>query len=46
MEFVLGVVTFILGSVLVAVCLVAIPGPPGEGGAAAAAPPAHGHGSH
>lgn len=41
MEFVIDVVTFILASALVAVCLLAIPGPPREG---EAAPTAHGHG--
>jgi hypothetical protein len=41
MSFVTGLVVFILGSVLVAVCLGAIPGPEG------AAPPAEdGHGHH
>jgi hypothetical protein len=42
MAFLMGVVAFILGSALVAVCLVAIPGPDGE----KPAPPAHGHGGH
>lgn len=41
MAFVFGVVTFVLASVLVAVCLVAIPGPGGE-----APPQAPGHGGH
>jgi hypothetical protein len=40
MAFLFGVVTFILGTVLVAVCLVAIPGPEGE---EREAPAAHGH---
>lgn len=39
MPFGLGVLFFVLGSVLVAVCLVAIPGPPGE----APGPFGHGH---
>jgi hypothetical protein len=39
MSFVFGVVAFVLGSALVAVCLFAIPGPEGE-----APPEAHGHG--
>ena len=41
MSFVMGFVAFVLGSVLVGVCLEAIPGPGGEG---ASAPPDHGHG--
>jgi hypothetical protein len=41
MSFLTGLVIFILGSVLVAVCLVAIPG-----GGAAAAPGEGGHGHH
>ncbi len=40
MAFLMGVVAFILGTVLVAVCLVAIPGPEEE------QPPAQGHGGH
>ncbi len=40
MSFALGVVLFLLGTALVALCLAAIPGPPG--GAAPAHPP-HGH---
>ena len=43
MEFLFGVVAFILGTVLVAVCLVAIPGPEGEEREASAA---HGGGHH
>jgi hypothetical protein len=43
MEFLFGFVAFVLGSVLVAVCLVAIPGPEGE---EREAPAAHGHGGH
>ena len=43
MAFLMGVVAFLLGTVLVAVCLVAIPGPGGE---EEAAPPSHGHGGH
>ena len=47
MNFVLNLVTFILGSALVAVCLVAIPGPPREEGAAAHDHGhGHGHGGH
>ncbi|HWG79891.1 MAG TPA: hypothetical protein VN681_08965 [Stellaceae bacterium] len=42
MSFIVGLVLFVLGSVLVAVCLVAIPGPAG----AAAAQQAHGHDDH
>lgn len=42
MAFLMGVVTFILGTVLIAVCLVAIPGTEEE----PSAPPAHGHGGH
>ncbi|HUC64817.1 MAG TPA: hypothetical protein VMA53_05285 [Stellaceae bacterium] len=44
MEFLFGLVTFILGTVLVAVCLVAIPGPEGE--EREAAPTAHGGHGH
>ncbi|HET7594105.1 MAG TPA: hypothetical protein VFK49_01565 [Stellaceae bacterium] len=45
MSFILGLVLFILGSALVALCLVAIPGP---AGAAPAHPPQghDGHGAH
>jgi len=39
MSFTLGVILFILGSALIALCLAAIPGPPG----AAPAQPGHGH---
>ena len=42
MSFIVGLILFILGSVLVAVCLVAIPGP----GSAAAAQQGHGHDAH
>jgi hypothetical protein len=42
MTFVVGVISFILGSALVAVCLLAIPGP----GGAADQPEASGHGGH
>jgi hypothetical protein len=42
MAFLMGLVAFILGTVLLAVCLVAIPGPDGE----KPAPPAPGHGGH
>jgi hypothetical protein len=46
MEFALGVVLYLLGSGLVALCLVAIPGPPQEG-APGAQPSAHHHpGAH
>jgi hypothetical protein len=44
MSFGVGVLVYIAGTVLVAVCLTAIPGPGGEGGAAGAA--GHGHGGH
>jgi hypothetical protein len=43
MAFLMGLLIFILGSVLVAVCLVAIPGP--DGGAPRETQP-HGHGGH
>jgi len=48
MAFVFGVVSFVLGAALVAVCLFAIPGPPTEGGGepADAAGHGHGHGGH
>jgi hypothetical protein len=39
MDAVLGAVLFILGGGLVGLCLIAIPGPGGEG----APPPSHGH---
>jgi len=39
MDAVLGLVLFILGSGLVGLCLLAIPGPGSEG----APPPSHGH---
>ncbi|HXZ02790.1 MAG TPA: hypothetical protein VEI03_22565 [Stellaceae bacterium] len=42
MAFLMGVVAFILGTLLVAVCLVAIPGAEGD----RPPPPAHGHGGH
>jgi hypothetical protein len=41
MDAVLGVVLFIIGSGLVGLCLLAIPGPGGE--AAPPPPPSHGH---
>jgi hypothetical protein len=44
MAFVFGVVSFILGTALVAVCLVAIPGPGGAAGEPEAG--GHGHGGH
>jgi hypothetical protein len=44
MEFLAGVVLFIAGSIAVAVCLTAIPGPAGAAGASP--PAAHGHGAH
>lgn len=44
MEFVFGVVSFVLGTVLVAICLVAIPGPTAV--EQSGAPPSHGHGGH
>jgi hypothetical protein len=44
MDFALGVILFILGSGLVALCLEAIPGP--AGGKDGHAPPSHGHGGH
>ncbi len=45
MTFLLGLVLFILGSVLVALCLTAIPGPAGTE-AAAHAPHGHDHAHH
>ena len=42
MSFTLGVILFILGSALIALCLAAIPRPPG----AAPGQPAHGHDAH
>jgi len=44
MAFVFGVVSFILGTALVAVCLLAIPGP--EGASAEHEAGGHGHGGH
>jgi hypothetical protein len=44
MGFLFGVVSFVLGTALVAVCLLAIPGPEGAGPAPDAA--GHGHGGH
>ena len=44
MAFVFGIVTFVLGSALVAGCLLAIPGPDGAAGDQDAA--GHGHGGH
>ena len=41
MDFIFGAVTFVLGSVLVAICLFAIPGP--ETGDRPEAPHGHGH---
>lgn len=47
MGFVFGIVSFVLGSVLVAICLFAIPGPEGEQGAEAQGQDhGHGHGGH
>lgn len=43
MDFFFGVVSFVLASALVAVCLAAIPGPDGVGDAPDAG---HGHGGH
>ena len=43
MEFVFGVVSFVLGTALVAVCLVAIPGPASLEQSRATT---HGHGGH
>lgn len=46
MGFALGVILYLLGSGLVALCLFAIPGPP-QGSAQDAAPSAHHHpGAH
>ncbi len=39
MDAILGVILFMLGSILAGLCLVAIPGPGGE----ASPPPPHGH---
>jgi hypothetical protein len=44
MAFVFGVVSFALGSALVAVCLLAIPGPDGAAGEHEAG--GHDHGGH
>lgn len=41
-SFLLGLILFILGSALVAICLVAIPGP----GGAASVQQSHGHNAH
>jgi hypothetical protein len=41
-SFAIGLVLYIVGSIAVAVCLLAIPGQPG----ATPAPPARGHGGH
>jgi hypothetical protein len=43
LSFGLGLVAYILGSVLIALCLWCIPG---RGGAAAPPPADHGHGGH
>lgn len=45
MTFALGVVLFIAGSVLIALCLTAIPGPPGAE-AQGHAPHGHDHAHH
>jgi hypothetical protein len=39
-------VLFILGTIVVAICLTAIPGPAGTGNAAPSASHGHGHGTH
>ncbi len=44
MAFLFGVISFVLGTVLVAVCLLAIPGPVTT--EQSHAPPVHGHGGH
>jgi hypothetical protein len=44
MSFGVGVLLYIAGTILVAVCLTAIPGPGGEGAAPGGA--GHGHGGH
>jgi len=44
MSFAVGVILFILGSALIALCLIAIPSPPGA--AQAQAPHGHDHGAH
>jgi hypothetical protein len=44
MAFVFGVVSFVLGTALIAVCLLAIPGP--DGGVGEPEAGGHGHGGH
>jgi hypothetical protein len=44
MSFGVGVLLYIAGTILVAVCLTAIPGPGGGGGTPSGA--GHGHGGH
>jgi hypothetical protein len=46
MSFGLGLLLYILGSILVAVCLTAIPGPGGSGVAAPGHDQGPGHGAH
>jgi hypothetical protein len=43
MSFGIGVICYIVGSILVGICIVAIPGPGGE---AAEEQGGHGHGAH
>ena len=45
MAFLFGVVTFVLGSVLIGICLFAIPGPGGQQPASGGGH-GHGHGGH
>jgi hypothetical protein len=44
MSFGAGLLLYVVGSIVVAICLVAIPGPGGAGGAPGG--PSHGHGGH
>ncbi|GEM_PF-6057336 len=46
MSFTVSLLLFILGSALVALCLIAIPGRGGHGDAAATPPHGHGVGHH
>jgi hypothetical protein len=46
MAFVFGIVSFVLGSALIAICLAAIPGPGGAAGAHEHEAGGHGHGGH